>query len=518
MDPITKKPRLIPAEVSAAAQARGRWPGAFGSRFFVALILGLVWVGPAWWNLRFLYAIALWDALLAIAWLADWRRLPQPAHIEVSRSWNSTLSQGHITDIKLGIHSSAKTILYFYLEDDVPSALIADAAGQSVSPTRSFARDGIPASARWTEPPQLQLVLGRAGTASSKYSAFPAERGDFSVGGVFLRYQSPLHLAERWAFADLKQTVRVYPNMDEARRHTFYLMRSRQIEQEKRLKRQRGLGRDFESLRDYRDGDELRDVCWTATARRGKLITKVYRVERSQTVQVVVDAGRLMQARVRPPLVSGNEINPPAKSAGFHGLDPAAYRKSPIVQTKLDYAISAALGLAQVALYSGDKVGLLAYGRKQQTRLATARGTPHLRAMLEGLARVRGELVEANHSRAADTLLARHRNRSLVIWLTDLAETAATPEVIEAASRLLRQHLVLFVAITQPELGELAARRPASESEMYRYVAAQEVIQRRDLLLRRLRENGALALELEPGRLATGIINQYLEVKEKSLL
>jgi len=131
---------------------------------------------------------------------------------------------------------------------------------------------------------------------------------------------------------------------------------------------------------------------------------------------------------------------------------------------------------------------------------------------------VRGELLEANHSHAADTLLARHNSRSLIIWLTDLAETAATPEVIEAASRLLRQHLVLFVAITQPELGELAARRPASESEMYRYVAAQEVIQRRDLLLRRLRENGALALELEPGRLATGIINQYLEVKERSLL
>jgi uncharacterized protein (DUF58 family) len=338
------------------------------------------------------------------------------------------------------------------------------------------------------------------------------------VGGIFLRYQSPLRLAERWAFADLKQTVRVYPNMDEARRHTFYLMRSRQIEQEKRLKRQRGMGRDFESLRDYRDGDELRDVCWTATARRGKLITKVFRVERSQTVQVVVDSGRLMQARVNPARTSGSEINPQGSSTDIHLPTPGVYRKSQIVQSKLDYAISAAMGVAQIALYSGDKVGLLAYGRKQQTRLAAGRGTPHLRAMLEGFAHVRGELLEANHSHAADTLLARHNSRSLIIWLTDLAETAATPEVIEAASRLLRQHLVLFVAITQPELGELAARRPASESEMYRYVAAQEVIQRRDLLLRRLRENGALALELEPGRLATGIINQYLEVKERSLL
>jgi uncharacterized protein (DUF58 family) len=517
MDPISEKPRLVPSTAKAQAQLRGRWPGAFGPRFFIALILGLVWVGPAWWDLRFLYAIAIWDGLLMLAWLADWRRLPSPAQIEVSRSWTGTLSQGRVAEITLEVQCSLKTVLHIRLEDDVPP-LGASTPDQLDSSLNSSAQNATPVTVLWSEPPHLQLTVGRAGTANGQYSVRPTGRGDFTLGGVFLRYQSPLRMAERWAFADVKQAVRVYPNLDEARRHTFYLMRSRQIEQEKRLKRQRGMGRDFESLREFRDGDELRDVCWTATARRGKLITKVYRVERSQAVQVVVDAGRLMQARVNPPANSASEINPADKHGqpALHG--PGAYRKSPIVQSKLDYAISAAIGVAQVALYSGDKVGLLAYGRRQQTQLAAARGTAHLRAMMEGLARVRGELVEANHSHAADTLLARHRSRSLVIWLTDLAETAATPEVIDAASRLLRQHLVLFVAITQPELGELAARRPASESEMYRYVAAQEVIDRRDLLLRRLRENGALALELEPGRLATGIINQYLEVKERSLL
>lgn len=518
MDSISEKPRLVPATVRARAQARSRWPGAFGPRFFIALMVGLVWVGPAWWDLRLLYAMAIWDALLLLAWLADWHRLPHPADIEISRSWSSTLAQGSASDITLGIHYNTNTLLHVRLEDDMPASLFADAAGQRGSTANASTGSGLVPSALWREPPHVKLSVGRAGAAHGNYPVRPAERGDFSVGGVFLRYQSPLRLAERWAFADLKQTVRVYPNMDEARRHTFYLMRSRQIEQEKRLKRQRGMGRDFESLREYRDGDELRDVCWTATARRGRLITKVFRVERSQTVQVVVDAGRLMQARVQPPEQSGNRINPRGASADHHPPAPDARRKSQIVQSKLDYAISAALGVAQVALYSGDKVGLLVYGRRQQTRLAAARGTPHMRAMIEGFALVHGELVEANHSNAADTLLSRHRSRSLVIWLTDLAETAATPDVIEAASRLLRQHLVLFVAITQPELRELAARRPASESEMYRYVAAQEVIQRRDLLLRRLRENGALAMELEPGRLATGIINQYLEVKERSLL
>ncbi len=186
--------------------------------------------------------------------------------------------------------------------------------------------------------------------------------------------------------------------------------------------------------------------------------------------------------------------------------------------TKLDYAVNAALSLAHVALHAGDSVGLLVYGRRFQSRLPPSRGRSHLRTFLESLALVRGELVEADHEHAADTLLTRQRRRSLIVWLTDLAETAATPEVIEAASRLAPRHLVLFAAIGQPELGLLVARRPGSIGEMYRYVAALEMIQRRELLLRRLRERGALALELEPGRLATGLVNRYLEVKEQSLL
>ena len=515
MIPAPEKPTLAPQTVTARAHSRGRWPAAFGPRFFVALIVGLVWIGPAWWDLRFLYAMAAWDALLMLAWFSDWRRLPRSDQLEVSRAWLSPLTQGTKSGITLSIRSAHKSRIHFHLEDDLPLSLSVD-TGPSVSSRTS----GEPPAPELSHLPNIEFTLGRDGAGQGTYSIRPSERGDITVGGVFLRYQSSQRLAERWGFADLKQTVRVYPNLDEARRHTFYLMRSRQIELEKRLKRQRGLGRDFESLRDFRDGDELRDVCWTATARRGKLITKVYRVERSQTVLIVVDAGRLMRALVKPfsEISFQHEAGEPRISAKAEWATHGPYRHARIDQSKLDYAVSAALGVAQVALYSGDKVGLLAYGRKHQTRLAPGRGTPHLRSMLESLATVRGEFSEADHAHAADSLLSRQRSRSLVIWLTDLAETAATPEVIDSASRLLRQHLVLFVAVAQPELAELAARRPATEDEMYRYVAAQEVIQRRDLLLRRLREQGALALELEPGRLAGGLINQYLEVKERSLL
>src|SRR5579863_3144391 len=126
MDPLSEKPRLVPATIKAQARSRGRWSGAFGPRFFIALILGLVWVGPAWWNLRYLFAMAVWDALLMLAWLADWRHLPQPGQIEVSRTWNSTLSQAHTAEITLGIRFASKSVLHVRLEDDLPTSLLTD--------------------------------------------------------------------------------------------------------------------------------------------------------------------------------------------------------------------------------------------------------------------------------------------------------------------------------------------------------------------------------------------------------
>lgn len=459
---MTEPARLVPGATAARARPSGRVPVAFGRRFFVLLLVSLVWIGPAWRDQRFLYGMAAFDALALALWAWDLHRLPRPDEIEVKRIWTAPPALGTRGQIGIEIHNHGRASILATAVDDVAGTVRRDL-------------------------PQLEIAAPACGSARSSYAIEPVERGDARLGAVSLRYGSTLQLAERWAMANLPQTVRVYPNLEESKRQRIYLMRSRQIELEKRLKRQRGQGREFESLREYREGDEWRDVCWTATARRGKLITKVYQVERSQTVWLVLDAGRLLRAKVER-------------------------------LTKLDFAVNAALSVAQVAFYSGDRVGLLAYGRRPQQRLAPGRGRPHLRALIESLALVHGEPFEADHLRAAEILLSLQSRRSLILWLTDLAETAATPEVIECASRMASRHLVLLGVIGQPELRRLVAARPEDSSGMYRYTAALEILQRRDLLLRRLRQRGALTLEIEPERLSTALVNQYLEVKERSLL
>jgi uncharacterized protein (DUF58 family) len=171
-----------------------------------------------------------------------------------------------------------------------------------------------------------------------------------------------------------------------------------------------------------------------------------------------------------------------------------------------------------VALYSGDRVALLAYGRKPQQRVPPGQGAAHLRALLESLAQVHAEAYEADHLQAVKLLLSSQGRRSLIVWMTDLAETAATPEVIECTAAMSGKHLVLVTIMEQTELRQIARARPQNEHEMYRYSAALEIVQRRDLLLRQLRQQAVLTVETPPHGLTTALINQYLEVKERSLL
>jgi uncharacterized protein (DUF58 family) len=141
-----------------------------------------------------------------------------------------------------------------------------------------------------------------------------------------------------------------------------------------------------------------------------------------------------------------------------------------------------------------------------------------MRSILEALASAKEEVAEADHLRAAAALMQSQKQRALIIWVTDLADTSMTPEVIESASQILSKHLLLFAVIAQTDLQQLAATRPENEEEMFAVAAAQELVHRREQLIAKVRNRGALALEIAPSRLTTTLVNQYLEVKERNLI
>jgi uncharacterized protein (DUF58 family) len=466
-------PSLHPESIRAQAVPRGRFAFGLTERTIWLLAGGLLLALPGFFDARLGYAMLVWDGVVLIAAFADFLRLPPPKAITIARSWSNAPALDSETEIELAVESLAPerggTILECSLTDDLPLALVATPVTHKLR-----AHQGIRASLR--------------------YKIEPRERGDAQTGSVFIQYASGLGLVERWAKAPLEQMVRVYPALRQGEDQQIFLARGRQIDLQLRQQRQRGLGRDFESLREYLEGDDLRDVCWTATARRGELITRRYQTERSQAVWIVLDAGRLLQARSRGDCEGGEQ------------------------HSKLDHACSTAVALAQLALNSGDRVGLLVYGQNIQQRVLPGRGSAHLRQIVETLAQAKAEPSEADHLRATAMLNRYQPRRALILWITDLAETAMRPEVIDGAMQLLRRHVLLFVAMGQPEVEALATSRPKNVEQMYRASAAQELTSRRELLLARLREQGALTLDLDPTKLTSAVLNQYLRVKERAML
>ncbi|HYE75357.1 MAG TPA: DUF58 domain-containing protein, partial [Blastocatellia bacterium] len=254
-----------------------------------------------------------------------------------------------------------------------------------------------------------------------------------------------------------------------------------------RRTRLRGQGREFESLRDYVRGDALRHISWTATARRGKLVTRQYQAERNQNIVVLLDAGRLMTSRIDH-------------------------------LSKLDHAINAALAMGYVAVRGGDNIGLLVFTREVNTYLAPERSHTQINAMLEALYNVKAQMVEPSYTRAFQYFMRNCKRRSLVVILTDLIDREASAELLAHTATLIPRHLPLIVTIADKDLRSLAAGIPHNATDVYRQSVAEELLQQREEALARITELGGLALDVPAGQLSFQLVNKYLEVKARGLL
>ena len=473
---------LIPEPVTATARPKGRRAGralGFGltARTLLLLAAATLLSVPAFLHGRTPWLMFGVDALILLAAVLDASTLPAPESFQLSRRFLHAPELGRSVDIELTATKTAAGVHRLLLTDDLHVSI---ASKHSMVKAVSY-------------PNEPAAVL---------YSAIPAQRGDLPLGELYLRYRSVLGLAERWAVAALQQSVRVYAAGEAAGNSaSLYLLRARQIELEKRRLRLLGLGREFEAMRDYQPGDEMRNISWTATARHDRLITQQYTTERSQQVWIVLDAGRLSRTAF--------ELERDATDASD---------VSTRTVTQLDQAASAAGLLARVVEQSGDKCALLAYGRNIQQQLLPSSGTLHLRRIVDALSQVHSERSEADHVLASIRLRQLQRRRGLVLWITEMTEAAGRPEIVTAVTDLVRRHLVVLVLLQHPELEALAGDAPEKVRTMYAGAAAQEMLERRRLTLAQLRAQGVLVVETTASSVAADAITRYLEVKAQGQL
>jgi uncharacterized protein (DUF58 family) len=480
---------LIAQPVSARARYLGRAGRVLGfgltARALLLLITGVLWAIPAFFHPHRLWMMLAWDGLIALLIVVDGVGLPAPSAITVTRRFLNSPALGECTEIEFEVVQRSNGIVTVVVTDDLHPALM-------------------------PMPRPVTVVAYPRDAVRAVMECYPGRRGDLRLGKIYLRYRGALRLVERWAVCDAEQNVRVFPASEQSGdKADFYLMRARQIELQKRRLRLRGIGREFESLRDYQQGDELRNISWTATARRAKLITRQFTTERSQQVWIVLDAGRLsrtaFELRKERPVVSGESEQETAE-------------KLLLTVTQLDQATSAAVMLARVIGGSGDKFALLSYGRRVQQQLLPGNGPVHLRMMIDLLSQVRSEAAEANHLQAASRLKNLQRRRGLMVWITEIAESAGRPEVVSAVAELVRRHLVILVLLEHPELDLLATREPENAEEMFASTAAQEMLERRRETIVKLRQQGVLVVETTPAEVGASAISKYLEVKAQGLL
>jgi len=320
-----------------------------------------------------------------------------------------------------------------------------------------------------------------------EYKATSRMRGLFRWGAIHIRFLSLLGLWEKRLVLDGTAETRVYPNLVELHRYQLLARTNRLDTMGVRKIRQRGEGWEFESLRDYTDGDDMRQMDWKATARRRKLIVRQHQVEKNQTVLLLIDSGRLMTAEV-------------------DGMG------------KLDHAINSALILAHISLKRGDRVGLCTFSSKVHAWVKPRGHVTQTRLLTESLYNLKGDFTETDHGRALRMVAARHSKRALLVVLTDFVDATTASEMVSHLQLAARRHLVVFCALKDPFVEKAGYSRPATELDGYRKTAALELLHERSLVLEQLRQSGMMVIDVEPRGVTAPLLNRYLEATTRGML
>lgn len=248
-----------------------------------------------------------------------------------------------------------------------------------------------------------------------------------------------------------------------------------------------GKGRDFDRLRDYISGDDIRDVAWRATSRHGKLIVREFRVERAQEVVLCLDRGHRMAARV-------DRIS------------------------RLDHAVNAMLLLTYVCNRMDDRTGVTAFAEGVDRGVRVGRGAAHLRQVTSFLTDVQPDYRYTDYLGLAANVRRGLRHRALIMLFTVLPEPQERAALLAAVRMLAPQHLPVVIVLSDPDLEATAAMRPADAEELGRVLAAHDLRSGRVTLIKELRHAGALVVETPPHDTPAAAVNAYIDVKRRQLL
>ena len=313
-------------------------------------------------------------------------------------------------------------------------------------------------------------------------------RGKHEFGSTWFRIEGPLKLVEKQKEFKQFDEVRVLPETYFSGEKLLQSAASRlELLDKKTREKQHGVGTEFESLAEYREGADPRRIDWRTSARQRRLIVRRYQIERHRDVMVLVDCGRLMAA---------------------------SYQE----RTKLDAAIDAGLLLARVSLEGGDRCGFGLFDHEVIGYVPPQAGKTTLRGIQEKIYNTQSRWGESDFSQMFAALQTRQPKRSLMIIISDIIDSETTDRFRASLMRLGQRHVVLFAAIKTPLLDDVLRKVPGNINDSWETALAYRLLKEREQALHTLRKSGVHVLDVLPEQIGPKLINEFLALRNRNLL
>ena len=407
---------------------------------------------------------AIVTVVIATLLIVDTALAANPRHLVLTRSGDTSARLGESLDVILEVQNPGRRRL------------------------RGRIRDAWAPSARAT-PRSREVDIRPGGRVRLITTLAPARRGDQDAAQVTARTVGPLGLAGRQRSHDVPWQVRVLPPFLSRKHLPSRLARLRELDGMVPVLI-RGQGTEFDSLREYVVGDDVRSIDWRATARRADVVVRTWRPERDRRVVIVLDTGRT--------------------SAGRIGVDPLA--TDPAGWPRLDCSRDAALLLAALAARAGDHVDFLAHDRISRASLFNGSRRELLAQLVTAMAPLQPALVESDATAMVAAVQRRVRRRALVVLLTDLNASALDEGLMSVLPQLSAKHQVMLAAVSDPRVDALATGR-ADAAQVYDAAAAERSRNERHAIATRLRGHGVDVIDAPPEQIAPALADRYLAMK-----
>ena len=327
-----------------------------------------------------------------------------------------------------------------------------------------------------------------AGTKDSfEYFLRPVERGEYYFGSLNVYVSSPLHLVCRRFIFDSGAMVPTYPSFIQLKKYDLMAFSNKLFQYGLKKIRRIGHTMEFEQIKDYVSGDDLRTINWKATAKKNQLMVNQFQDERSQNVYMVIDKGRVMKMP-------------------FNGL------------SLLDYAINSTLVLSNIILKKQDKAGMFTFSKKVENRVAAERRSSQMQRILETLYNVKTNFFESDFGRLYGDIKKNVNQRSLILLYTNFETVDSLKRQLPYLKGIAHNHLLVVVFFENSELDQLINGKVKNVQEVYDQVIAEKLAFEKRLIVNELKKYGIHSVLTKPENLTIESINKYLEIKARGIL